>query len=159
MLLIVDLGVIFNAHVLVYHCNVQFVSKTGRRGDKRSPIFVITYIFTGVLHQSGTELSFDEQTELNQAIVQKIQTKLPEFIAELGFVQQTVNTKPSEEDRIQQLRESLNEKLDTIQNQESKKVELMMEWIDHRFQDVSKFSENSCVLQTLKTINLDYKSE
>ncbi|CAH2070952.1 unnamed protein product, partial [Iphiclides podalirius] len=118
-----------------------------------------TSTILGVMHQSATELTFDEQSELNHAIVNKIQSKLPAFVVELDHLQQTLKMKSSQGGEISNLRESLNDKFNSIQSQESEKVELMMEWINHRLHDVSKFSENSNELQTLKTKILDLKSK
>ena len=45
------------------------------------------------MHQSAAELSFDEQTEFNQAVLKKIQTKLPAFTTELEHLKQSTTTK------------------------------------------------------------------
>lgn len=47
---------------------------------------------SGFMHQTNTELTYEEQSELNQAIIQKIQTKLPAFNSELENLKQSVST-------------------------------------------------------------------
>lgn len=116
-------------------------------------------LFPGVLHQTASELSFDEQSELNQAIIQKIQSKLTTLIAELGHLKQSRDVQASNKNQIKELRESINNKLSILEEQENHKTDLMMDWINHRLQDVLKFSENSSELLTLKTKIIDLKSQ
>ncbi|CAK1599065.1 unnamed protein product [Parnassius mnemosyne] len=118
-----------------------------------------TSTLLGVMHQTAVELTFDEQAELNQAIIQKIQNKLPDFIAELEHLKQNINKEKVPKNQIKELQESVDNKLGTIQSQESEKVELMIEWINHRLHDVSKFSDTSSELLTLKTKILNLKSK
>ncbi|KPJ05989.1 hypothetical protein RR48_14431 [Papilio machaon] len=113
----------------------------------------------GVLHQTSSELTFDEQAELNQAIIHKIQSKLPTFTAELEHLKKSRDTQASNKNQIKELRESINEKLSMLEEQENEKTDLMMDWINHRLQDVLKFSENSSELLTLKTKIIDLKSQ
>lgn len=114
----------------------------------------------GFMHSTAAELTFDEQAELNQAIIHKIQNKLPTFTAELEHLKQTIaSQKKSSQNQIKQLQESLDQKLNTLQEQENEKVELMMEWLNHRINDVSMFSDNSSEFLTLKTRILDLKSK
>lgn len=60
---------------------------------------------------------------------------------------------------MKELRESLDQKLNTLQEQENEKVELMMEWLNHRINDFSGFNDNSSELLNLKTKILDLKSK
>ncbi|KAL0882619.1 hypothetical protein ABMA27_001055 [Loxostege sticticalis] len=119
-----------------------------------------TSTLLGFMHSTAAELTFDEQAELNQAIIHKIQNKLPTFTAELEHLKQTIaSQKKSSQNQIKQLQESLDQKLNTLQEQENEKVELMMEWLNHRINDVSMFSDNSSEFLTLKTRILDLKSK
>jgi methyl-accepting chemotaxis protein len=112
------------------------------------------------MHQTATDLTFDEQAELNQGILHKIKTKLPQFIAKLEQLNQNISShKKTHSDQIKELKESLDEKLNMLQEQENEKVELMMEWLNHRVYEVSQFSDNSSELLTLKTKILDLKSK
>lgn len=112
------------------------------------------------MHQTAAELTFDEQTELNQAIINKIQNKIPIFTSELEKIKQNIGTgKKSRKDQIKELQDSLDEKLNTLREQEDEKVELMMEWLDHRLHDVSTFSTSSSELLSLKTKILELKSK
>ncbi|CAB3221100.1 unnamed protein product [Arctia plantaginis] len=114
----------------------------------------------GFMHQTASELTFDEQAEFNQAVIQKIQTKLPPFISELENLKQSTATgKKSNKTQIKDLQESLDEKMNTLEEQESEKVELMMEWLNHRLHDVTQFGNNSSEFLTLKTRILDLKSK
>ncbi|XP_075971855.1 uncharacterized protein LOC142973749 [Anticarsia gemmatalis] len=114
----------------------------------------------GFMHQSASELTFDEQAEFNQAIIQKIAAKLPTFINELENLRQTSsNGKKSNKAQVTELQASLDDKLNTLEEQESEKVELMMEWLNHRLRDVTRFSNDSSELLTLKTKILDLKSK
>lgn len=67
--------------------------------------------------------------------------------------------KKSRSEQVRELQESLDEKLNTLREQENEKVELMMEWLDHRLQDVSAFSTQATELVTLKTRILELKSK
>lgn len=111
------------------------------------------------MHQTAAELSFDEQAELNQSIIQKIQTKIPIFNAELQKLKQLNSTKKSQNEKIKELKESIDDKLNTIEEQENEKVELMMQWLNHRIRDVTGFSDDSSELLTLKTRILELKSK
>lgn len=111
------------------------------------------------MHQTAVELTFDEQAEFNQAVLQKIQTKLPKFIAELEHLRQSTNSKKTQKSKMKELQDSIDDKLSTLEEQESEKVELMMEWLNHRLRDVTKFSDDSSELLTLKTKILDLKSK
>lgn len=122
-------------------------------------LMTLFYII-GFLHQTTAELSFDEQAELNQAIVSKIQNKLPTYTAELEHLKKSIGSqKKSSRDQVKELRESLDQKLNTLQEQENEKVELMMEWLNHRINDFSGFNDNSSELLNLKTKILDLKSK
>lgn len=55
------------------------------------------------MHQSAAELSFDEQTEFNQAVLQKIQTKLPAFTSELEHLKQSTSTNKPQNDEKKEL--------------------------------------------------------
>ncbi|XP_045494058.1 uncharacterized protein LOC123693138 [Colias croceus] len=112
----------------------------------------------GFMNQSVAELSFDEQVELNNAILHKIQSKLPEFNNELEKLQQSMGAKNSRKAEMQTLQRSLDEKLNVLKEQEGEKVDLMMEWLNHRLQHVSTFSSNSTEHLTLKTKILEIKS-
>ncbi|XP_028171598.1 uncharacterized protein LOC114360923 [Ostrinia furnacalis] len=119
-----------------------------------------TSTLLGFMHNTAAELNFEEQAELNQAIVHKIQNKLPTFTAELERLRQSTNNqKKSSQNQVQQLQESLDQKLNTLKEQENEKVELMMEWLNHRINDVSMFSDSSSEFLTLKTRILDLKSK
>lgn len=111
------------------------------------------------MHQTAAELTFDEQAEFNQAVIQKIQTKLPAFTSELEHLKQSTNSKKSHKDKMKELQASIDDKLSTLEEQESEKVELMMEWLNHRLRDVSRFSDDSSELLTLKTKILELKSK
>ncbi|XP_060801725.1 uncharacterized protein LOC106130345 isoform X2 [Amyelois transitella] len=119
-----------------------------------------TAMLLGFMHQTSSELSFEEQAELNQAIIHKIQVKIPAFTSELERLKQSsVSNKKSHKDQIKELQEDLDDKLGTLQDQETQKVDLMMEWLTHRLQEVNKFSDNSTELLNLKTKILDMKSK
>lgn len=112
------------------------------------------------MHQSSTELTYDEQAELNQAIIQKIQNKLPTLITELETLKQTsIDGKKSRKVQIKDLQESQDDKLNRLEAQEDEKVKLMMEWLDHRLHDVTSFNNDSSELLTLKTKILELKSK
>lgn len=114
----------------------------------------------GFMHQTSEDLTFEEQSELNQAIIQKIETKLPVFISDLEKLKRSaLNGESSRSDKIKELRQSLDEKLTTLEEQESEKVELMMEWLNHRLHNVTKFNDNSSELLTLKITILELKSK
>ncbi|XP_052753511.1 uncharacterized protein LOC113515505 isoform X2 [Galleria mellonella] len=117
-----------------------------------------TSMLLGCMHQATADLTFDEQAELNQAIIHKIQIKIPAFTSELEKLHQ-ISSKQSNKNQIKELQEHLDEKLNTLQEQESEKVELMMEWLNHRLNEVTKFSDHSTELLTLKTKILDLKSK
>lgn len=118
------------------------------------------YIFLGFMHQTAAELTFEEQAELNQAIIQKIHQKIPIFTAELDRLKQNVGSgKKSRKDEIRELQDSLDDKLNTLKEQENEKVELMMEWLNHRLNDVSTFNANTSELLTSKTRILELKSK
>ncbi|CAG9794971.1 unnamed protein product [Diatraea saccharalis] len=115
----------------------------------------------GFMNQTASELTFDEQTELNQAIINKIHVKLPHFSAELENLKQKttgIHNKTAS-DQMKELQQSLDEKINVLGDQENEKVELMMEWLNHRIHDVSRFSDDSSELLTLKTRILDLKSK
>lgn len=40
-------------------------------------------VLPGFTHSVGTELTYDEQAELNQALIQRIQDKIPKLTSEL----------------------------------------------------------------------------
>ncbi|XP_061710933.1 uncharacterized protein LOC133520502 [Cydia pomonella] len=127
---------------------------------KLSTVDESTSTLLGLMNQTTRELSYDEQSELMQAISAKIQAKLPAYIAELEQLKRTsLASKDARKQKIQELQESLDEKLNTLQEQESEKVELMMEWLNHRLHDATKFSESSTELLTLKTRSLELKSK
>lgn len=112
------------------------------------------------MQQTATELSFDEQTDLNQAVINKIQNKIPMFTSELEKLKQNIGTgRKSRKDQIRELQNGLDEKLNILREQEDEKVELMMEWLDHRLHDVSNFNMNSSELLSLKTRILELKSK
>ncbi|XP_059049730.1 uncharacterized protein LOC131844785 [Achroia grisella] len=117
-----------------------------------------TSTLLGYMQQTATDLTFEEQAELNQAIINKIQEKIPAFTSELDRLRQLTN-KQSNKHKIKELQENLDEKLNLLQEQENEKVELMMEWLNHRLNEVTKFSDNSSELLTLKTQILDLKSK
>ncbi|CAG4916824.1 unnamed protein product [Colias eurytheme] len=112
----------------------------------------------GFMNQSVAELTFDEQVELNNAILHKIQSKLPEFNNELEKLQQSMGAKNSRKAEMQSLQRSLDEKLNVLKEQEGEKVDLMMEWLNHRLHHVSTFTSNSTKHLTLKTKILEMKS-
>lgn len=116
-------------------------------------------VFSGFMRQTSSELTFDEQAELNQYVIQKIQKKLPQFIAELENLKQLNNNQQSHKEKIKELQESIDDKLNTIEEQENEKVELMMQWLNHRVKDVTSFSNDSSELLTLKTRILELKSK
>lgn len=116
--------------------------------------------FPGFMHQTATELSFEEQTELNTEIVNKIQNKIPTFTSELENLKQIMGAgKKSRKEQIKELQSSLDDKLNILKEQENEKVELMMEWLNHRVQDVSSFGTNTSEMLTLKTRILELKSK
>lgn len=110
------------------------------------------------MNQTTTELTFDEQTELNEAILQKIQIKLPIYKAQLVQLQQATDIKKIQKVTIQELQKSLDEKINVLKEQENEKVDLMMQWLNHRLQNVSTFTNNTTDLLTLKTKILEVKS-
>lgn len=112
------------------------------------------------MHQTAAELTFDEQTVLNQAVINKIQNKLPILTSELEKLKQNIGSgSKSRKDQIKELQNSLNEKLNILREQEDEKVELMMEWLNHRLHDVSTFSLDSSELFSVKTRILELKSK
>ncbi|XP_045447173.1 uncharacterized protein LOC123655404 [Melitaea cinxia] len=119
-----------------------------------------TSTLLGLMHKTNSELTFDEQAELNQAIINKIQNKVPIYTTELNKLKQNIgNGKTSRKNELKELQESLDEKLNTLKEQENEKVELMMEWLNHRLCEVSSFSNNSSELLSLKTRILELKSK
>ncbi|XP_046963245.1 uncharacterized protein LOC124532391 [Vanessa cardui] len=119
-----------------------------------------TSTLLGLMHKTDAELTFDEQAELNQAIINKIQNKIPIFATELDKLKQNIGSgKKTRKNEIKDLQESLDDKLNTLKEQENEKVELMVEWLNHRLQEVSTFSNNSSELLTLKTRILELKSK
>ncbi|CAH4038233.1 uncharacterized protein LOC123711064 [Pieris brassicae] len=112
----------------------------------------------GFMNQTATELTFDEQTELNEAILNRIQTKLPIYNAELNQLQEAIGAKKSHKNTIQELQKSLDDKITVLKEQENEKVDLMMEWLNHRLHYVSTFTNNTTELLTLKTKILEVKS-
>ncbi|XP_045765537.1 uncharacterized protein LOC123867513 [Maniola jurtina] len=114
----------------------------------------------GVMHQTTTELTFDEQAELNQAVVNKINEKIPIFTAELEHLKQnTGNGTISHTEQVRELQESIDEKLNSLQEKEKEKVGLMMEWLNHQLQHVSTFNCQANELLTYKTKILELKSK
>lgn len=112
------------------------------------------------MNQTSQELSFDEQTELNQAIINSIRRKLPKYTAELDQLSHAnQNTSKTRQDKIKELQESLDDKLRCLEEQEDEKVDLMMQWLNHRLQDVVKFGDSSSDLLNLKTKILELKSK
>ncbi|KOB71304.1 Uncharacterized protein OBRU01_13945 [Operophtera brumata] len=77
--------------------------------------------------------------------------QIPQFIDELENLKQLKNNKKSHKEKIKELQESIDDKLNTIEEQEYEKVELMMQWLNHRVRDVTSFSEDSTELLTVKT--------
>ncbi|CAK1546250.1 unnamed protein product [Leptosia nina] len=112
----------------------------------------------GFVNQTSSELTFDEQGELNDAILNKIQTKLPKYIAQLEQLQKSSGDKISHKQEIQELQKSLDEKLNVLREQENEKVDLMMEWLNHKLNHVSTFTNNTTELLTVKTKILEVKS-
>lgn len=111
------------------------------------------------MRQSSAELTFDEQVELNQAIISKIEKRLPACKTELEKLKKTQeNCKNFKIEKMKELKER-DSHLDTLQKQQSEKMELMMEWLNHRIQGVSQFNYNSSELFSLKTKILNLKSE
>lgn len=81
------------------------------------------------MQQTSTELSFDEQTELNQAIINKIQIKIPKLKEELETCTIGIcgkrgeqNKRRSRQECFAELQDSLDQKLDVLQEQENEKV-------------------------------------
>ncbi|KAF9798647.1 hypothetical protein SFRURICE_006977 [Spodoptera frugiperda] len=140
---------------IIADCDLSYYSSLHKlsTGDES------TATVLGFMHQSAAELTFDEQSEFNQAVLQKIQTKLPAFTAELEHLKQSTSTTKPLKDVKKELQSSIDSKLSTLEEQESEKVELMMEWLNHRLRDVTKFSHDSSELLTLKTKILDLKSK
>ncbi|XP_022120583.1 uncharacterized protein LOC110996975 [Pieris rapae] len=112
----------------------------------------------GFMNQTATELTFDEQTELNEAILNRIQTKLPMCNTELNQLQQAIGAKKSHKNTIQELHKSIDDKITVLKEQENEKVDLMMEWLNHKLNYVSTFTNNTTELLTLKTKILEVKS-
>uniref|UniRef100_A0A1E1WD45 Uncharacterized protein n=1 Tax=Pectinophora gossypiella TaxID=13191 RepID=A0A1E1WD45_PECGO len=118
-----------------------------------------TSTLLGFMHQTEAELTYDEQVELNQAFIDKIEKKLPECTAELEQLKQTSDSCiKCREEQLKELKDR-DSKLDLLQEQESEKMDLMMEWLNFRIQGVSKFSDNSSELLALKTKILNLKSK
>ncbi|XP_026737299.1 uncharacterized protein LOC113500639 [Trichoplusia ni] len=140
---------------IIADCNLTHYSSLHRLSNPDES----TATLLGFMHQTAVELTFDEQAEFNQAVLQKIQTKLPKFIAELEHLRQSTNSKKTQKSKMKELQDSIDDKLSTLEEQESEKVELMMEWLNHRLRDVTKFSDDSSELLTLKTKILDLKSK
>ncbi|XP_050667684.1 uncharacterized protein LOC126967236 [Leptidea sinapis] len=113
----------------------------------------------GIVHNECFDLTCDEQAELNQAIINKIQSKLPIYNAELEKIKESIGDKKSRKEHIKELQESLNEKLNKLESQESEKVDLMMEWLNHKLTNVSSFNVNSNELLSMKTQILELKSK
>lgn len=115
---------------------------------------------SGLMNQTAQELSFDEQTVLNQAIINTISHKLPKFTAELNQLSHAnVDTTKSRQDKIKELQDNLDDQLKYLEEQENEKVELMMQWLNHRLQDVVKFGDSSSELLCVKTKMLELKSK
>lgn len=111
------------------------------------------------MHQSAAELTLDEQVELHQAIISKIEKRLPACKSELAKLRKTQeNCKNFKMEHMKELRER-DSHLDRLQEQESEKMELMLEWLNHRIHGVSQFSYNSSELFTLKTKISNLKSK
>ncbi|XP_047984315.1 uncharacterized protein LOC125224861 [Leguminivora glycinivorella] len=145
-----------NVNRIIADCDLSHYSSL----HKLSTVDESTSTVLGLMNQTTKELSYDEQSELMQAISAKIQAKLPAYIAELEQLKRTsLSSKDARKQKIQELQESLDDKLNTLQEQENEKVELMMEWLNHRLHDATKFSESSTELLTLKAKSLDLKSK
>lgn len=111
------------------------------------------------MHQSAAELTFDEQVELNQAIISKIEKRLPACNTELENLKKTQEKfKNIKMEHLKELRDR-DSHLDRLQEQESEKMELMLEWLNHRIHGVSQFSYNSSELFALKTKITNLKSK
>lgn len=75
------------------------------------------------MNQTARELTFEEQSELNQAIISRIQTKLPAYTSELEQLKHsTGDHRQAQNLKVKELQESLDDKLNTLQEQESEKV-------------------------------------
>ncbi|KAJ8727722.1 hypothetical protein PYW07_001841 [Mythimna separata] len=140
---------------IIADCDLSYYSSLHRlsTGDES------TATVLGFMHQTAAELTFDEQSEFNQAVLHKIQTKLPAFISELEHLKQSTSSKKPESDVKKELQASIDNKLNNLEEQESEKTELLMEWLNHRLRDVTQFSHDSSEVLTLKTKILDYKSK
>lgn len=122
-------------------------------------LFNVFFIISGFMHQSTAELTFDEQVELNQAIISKIEKRLPAYNTELEKLKKSQeNCKHFKTEQMQELKER-DSHLDKLQEQESEKMELMLEWLNHRIRGVSQFSYNSSELFALKTKISNLKSK
>ncbi|XP_039749675.1 2-acylglycerol O-acyltransferase 2-A-like [Pararge aegeria] len=110
----------------------------------------------GFMHQTAAELTFDEQAELNEAIVNKIQDKIPIFTDELENLKQHTGGKESRNEKVRELQQNLDEKLNTLNEQENEKVELMMEWLNHRLHDVSSFSTQTNELYISEAVGIQW---
>ncbi|CAG9132116.1 hypothetical protein JYU34_006710 [Plutella xylostella] len=116
-----------------------------------------TSTLLGFTHSVGTELTYDEQAELNQALIQRIQDKIPKLTSELEQLTEPKDRK-SRKEQIKDLQESLDAKLKILEEQESEKVDIMMQWLNHRVHHIMKYEEDSTELLTVKTKILEVKS-
>lgn len=91
--------------------------------------------------------------------------KIPKLIAELDRITNMrnkacdVNKKKTRREQIVELQNSLDDKLNVLEEQENEKVELMMEWLNHRLHDVAQFSDNTTQLLSLKSRIMELKSK
>lgn len=65
----------------------------------------------------------------------------------------------SRKEQIKDLQESLDAKLKILEEQESEKVDIMMQWLNHRVHHIMKYEEDSTELLTVKTKILEVKSQ
>ncbi|KAJ2952018.1 hypothetical protein O0L34_g4278 [Tuta absoluta] len=113
----------------------------------------------GFMHQTSNELTYDEQAELNQAFIDNIEKKLPTCINELENLKKTSEAYAKcREDQRKELKER-DDQLDMLREQESEQMELMMEWLNHRIQGITKYGDNSTELLGLKAKILNLKSK
>lgn len=141
---------------IIQECNLEKYSSL----HKMSTADENTSTLLGVLKHISTELTFEEQIELNEVFLQKIQNKLPVLVTQLEQLKLSRHTSnESKKEQIKALKESIDTKLNKLNDQENEKVELMMEWLNHRLLEVSKFNDDSSELLTLKTRVLELKSK
>ncbi|KAI5646566.1 hypothetical protein NE865_01499 [Phthorimaea operculella] len=113
----------------------------------------------GFMHQTTSELTYDEQADLNQAFIENIEKKLPACINELENLRKTSQAYVKCREDYKKELKARDDQLDMLKDQESEQMELMMEWLNHRIHGITKYGDNSTELLGLKAKILNLKAK